>query len=64
MAPTSVGNFTIPKGDVVGLCAPASNTDPRYWHEADRFKPSRFAEDGSEKDAFDSRSVGHGLLQV
>ena len=28
-----VGAHTIPKGDVVGLCAPASNLDPRYWSE-------------------------------
>ena len=26
-----VGAHTIPKGDVVGLCAPASNLDHRYW---------------------------------
>ena len=28
-----VGEHTIPKGDVVGLCAPASNLDPRYWSD-------------------------------
>ena len=63
MVPTTVGNFRIPKGDVVGLCAPASNMDPRYWHDAEQFQPSRFAEDGPDKDSFDSRSVGHGMLQ-
>lgn len=59
-----VGAHTIPKGDVVGLCAPASNLDPRYWHDATAFKPSRFLKGTSpEADTFDSRSVGHGLLQ-
>ena len=37
-----VGAHTIPKGDVVGLCAPASNLDHRYWHDALAFKPERF----------------------
>ena len=58
-----VGPFTIPKGDVVGVCAPATNLDPRYWHDADEFRPSRFAAGGAEADTFDSRSVGHGLQQ-
>jgi len=58
-----VGAHTIPKGDVVGLCAPASNLDHRYWHDALAFKPERFAKDGPEASTFDSRSVGHGLQQ-
>ena len=37
-----VGEHTIPKGDVVGLCAPASNLDPRYWSDATEFKPERY----------------------
>ena len=55
-----VGQHTIPKGDVVGLCAPASNLDPRYWHDATEFKPSRFASGSDEAVTFNSRSVGHG----
>merc|ERR1719478_2097946 len=55
-----VGHHTIPKGDVVGLCAPASNLDPRYWHDATEFKPSRFASGSDEAVTFNSRSVGHG----
>eukprot|EP00327_Prymnesium_parvum_P040987 CAMPEP_0195647970 /NCGR_PEP_ID=MMETSP0815-20121206/30384_1 /TAXON_ID=97485 /ORGANISM="Prymnesium parvum, Strain Texoma1" /LENGTH=657 /DNA_ID=CAMNT_0040791577 /DNA_START=288 /DNA_END=2263 /DNA_ORIENTATION=+ len=58
-----VGAHTIPKGDVVGLCAPASNTDPRYWHDPAAFRPSRFGVDGKERHAFDSHSVGHGSVQ-
>ena len=58
-----VGQHTIPKGDVVGLCAPASNLDPRYWPDATAFRPSRYLPGEDAADRFDSRSVGHGLLQ-
>ena len=52
-----VGHHTIPKGDVVGLCAPASNLDPRYWSDATEFKPQRYLPGAAEADTFDSRSV-------
>jgi len=58
-----VGEHTIPKGDVVGLCAPASNLDPRYWPDATAFRPSRYLPDASNEAMFDSRSVGHGMMQ-
>eukprot|EP00325_Prymnesiales_sp_UTEX-LB-985_P032542 CAMPEP_0174722152 /NCGR_PEP_ID=MMETSP1094-20130205/37685_1 /TAXON_ID=156173 /ORGANISM="Chrysochromulina brevifilum, Strain UTEX LB 985" /LENGTH=899 /DNA_ID=CAMNT_0015922949 /DNA_START=13 /DNA_END=2712 /DNA_ORIENTATION=- len=58
-----VGQLSIPKGDVVGVCAPATNLDPRYWHDATDFKPGRFAPDGQEADTFDPRTVGHGVKQ-
>jgi sterol 14-demethylase len=58
-----VGALTIPKGDIVGVCCPATNLDPRYWHDPTEFKPSRFAPGGAEADTFDSRFVGHGVLQ-
>jgi sterol 14alpha-demethylase len=37
--------------------------DPRYWHDAAMFKPARFGGGGDEKDTFDSRTVGHDLVQ-
>ena len=58
-----VGAHTIPRGDVVGLCAPASNLDPRYWSDPTAFKPARYLPGADAKDLFDSRSVGHGLMQ-
>jgi len=58
-----VGAHTIPKGDVVGLCAPASNLDPRYWSDVTQFKPERYLAGADAADMFDSRSVGHGLMQ-
>ena len=58
-----VGEHTIPKGDVVGLCAPASNLDPRYWSDATQFKPERYLPGAENEQMFDSRSVGHGLMQ-
>ena len=58
-----VGAHTIPKGDVVGLCAPASNLDPRYWSDVTAFKPERYATGADAADMFDSRSVGPGLMQ-
>ena len=58
-----VGAHTIPKGDVVGLCAPASNLDPRYWSDVTHFKPERYLPGADAADMFDSRSVGHGLMQ-
>ena len=39
MRDLKVGYHTIPKGDVVGLCAPTSNLDPRYWDDALEFRP-------------------------
>ena len=65
MAPEGlkVGAHTIPKGDVVGLCAPASNLDPRYWSDVTQFKPERYLAGADAADMFDSRSVGHGLMQ-
>ena len=56
-----VGAHTIPKGDVVGLCAPASNLDPRYWSEVTSFKPERYLPGADAEQMFDSRSVGSGL---
>ena len=56
-----VGAHTIPKGDVVGLCAPASNLDPRYWSEVTSFKPERYLAGADAEQMFDSRSVGLGL---
>merc|ERR1719502_408175 len=53
-----VGEHTIPKGDVVGLCAPASNLDPRYWPNATHFDPGRYLPDAPNEQMFDSRSVG------
>ena len=58
-----VGAHTIPKGDVVGLCAPASNLDPRYWDDATMFTPERYLPGAANEQMFDSRSVGHGLMQ-
>merc|ERR1719502_1212210 len=58
-----VGEHTIPKGDVVGLCAPASNLDPRYWPDATEFKPERYLPGAHNEQMFDSRTVGHGLMQ-
>ena len=58
-----VGEHTIPKGDVVGLCAPASNLDPRYWPNATAFEPARYLPGQENEAMFDSRSVGHGMLQ-
>jgi len=59
----TVGPLSIPKGDVVGVCGPATNLDPRFWHDAVDFQPSRFAPGGQEADTFDSRTVGHGVKQ-
>ena len=59
-----VGEHTIPKGDVVGLCAPASNLDPRYWPDATEFRPERYLAGAENEPMFDSRTVGHGLMQV
>ena len=58
-----VGEHTIPQGDVVGLCAPASNLDPRYWSDATCFQPERYLAGAENEQMFDSRSVGHGLMQ-
>ena len=58
-----VGEHTIPKCDVVGLCAPASNLDPRYCSDATEFKPERYLPAAENAEMFDSRSVGHGLMQ-
>lgn len=58
-----IGQMTIPKGDIICCCGPATNLDPRSWHDPTEFKPSRFAPDGAEIDAFDSRTVGHGINQ-
>ena len=58
-----VGEHTIPKGDVVGLCAPASNLDPRYWSEPLKFDPGRYLPGRDASDMFDPRSVGHGARQ-
>jgi len=43
MVERTVGAFTIPKGDIVMMCLPAGNKDPRYWSDAESFRPSRFA---------------------
>jgi len=58
-----VGALTVPKGDIVGVCGPATNLDPRSWHDAVEYKPSRFAPGGEEADTFDPRTVGHGVKQ-
>jgi sterol 14alpha-demethylase len=62
----AVGALTIPKGDIVVCCGPASDLDPRSWHEPTQFKPSRFAGEtesspaGAEATHFNTTTVGHG----
>ncbi len=60
MVARNVGQYTIPKGDVVMICLPAGNKDKRYWQEPEAFKPSRFASGGDEEDLWNSRTVEHG----
>ena len=60
MIPRTVGQYTIPKGDVVMICLPAGNKDERYWKEPAAFKPDRFAPGGTEETLWNSRTVEHG----
>ncbi len=60
LAPRAVGNFTVPKGDIVACCTPAAGSDPRYWGEPGKFDPDRFASGGKEEALWSSRTAEHG----
>jgi cytochrome P450 len=57
MVEREVGQFTIPKGDIVMMCMPAGNKDPRYWSQPEEFKPERFAPGSPEADTWSSKTV-------
>lgn len=57
MVERDVGQFTIPKGDIVMMCMPAGNKDPRFWSQAEEFRPDRFAPGSPEADTWSSKTV-------
>jgi len=61
MVERDVGQFTIPKGDIVMMCMPAGNKDPRFWSQAEEFRPDRFAPGSPEADTWSSKTVEHGV---
>ena len=56
----TVGPFTVPKGDVVGVCVPVQNRDERYWTDGAKFNPGRFNPGEAEAEHWSARTVEHG----
>jgi cytochrome P450 len=71
--PVELGEFVVPAGAVVIVCAPLLHRDPRFWDDPERFDPSRFAPDAARdrpRDAYipfaaGPRScIGRGFAQM
>ena len=63
MTPRTVGAFTIPKGDIVGVCTPTCNRDERLWTNPEKFDPKRFLQTepkGADAAAWSAKTVEHG----
>lgn len=52
--PARIGDFEVPAGHSVGVCAYLTHTDPRYWPEPHAFRPDRWLASGAK--------VAHGTF--
>jgi cytochrome P450 len=57
---TTIGEYDVPKGTVVGVMSYAAHRDPRWWDAADQFIPERFAEEDPNRPRYAYLPFGGG----